>query len=115
MGPFVAADALAFARKNWMWIVGALLIVAVLTLTYCAGGAGEREDQLQEQIETQKKVGKADTKAGETRVEDAVRTEQQKEELSDAVENATSPDDLRRRRGCAILRQQGRPLPATCG
>lgn len=101
-----------FIRKNWVYfgIAGALALA--LVLAYCWGGAGEREKQARQTIKTQRQVGKANDEAAEHRIDDAVKLEQQKQEIKDALQNATSSDDARRRAGCAILHQQGRDTSA---
>jgi len=55
-----------------------------------------------------KQEQKADTQAADQRVSDTQTIQQQREELRHEAEQASNPTDLRRRRGCAILRQQGR-------
>ena len=90
----------------------ALLVIAVIGgfIAYerHVGATGEVVKEQARTIETQTKVGKANDAAAGARVESATKIAEQKQELSNAVADATSPDDLRRRRGCAILRQQGR-------
>lgn len=83
----------------------AILIIAgtCLLLAYCALRE-EPEPATRHTIE----VLDANEKASDTRVEDAVRAERQQREIEDAVANSTGPDDVRARRGCVILRQQGR-------
>lgn len=76
------------------------------------GATGEVVKEQGRTIKVQEQAGEANGNAAAARVEGATRLEQQKTELKDAVNNATSPDDLRHRRGCAILRQQGRSKDA---
>ncbi|MDO7841062.1 hypothetical protein [Sphingomonas immobilis] len=101
-----------FLGKWWPALAGGALLVAVLMVAFCqgkqAGKSGEVAKQQQREIKVRDDVGRADGNASAARVDDAVRTEQQKQELHDAIENATDPDDARRRAGCVILRQQGR-------
>lgn len=98
--------------------IGVFVILAALTVAYCAGGKGEKLDRARDTIETQKDIGTANEKAGDLRVEDKARIVREQQELTNAIEDAQGPDDLRRRRGCVILRQQLGPdgrLPAACG
>jgi len=86
-----------------------LLIVGGIYLAgHSAGKSGEVVKEQGRTIEVLNQVGAANENASAARVDDARRQEQQKQELNDAIKAATSPDDLRRRRGCAIMRQQGR-------
>jgi hypothetical protein len=97
------------ALKRFLPIFGIVMVVGlVLMLTYCAGGAGERADQLEDTIEVQNKMGAADTKAADSRVVDAVRVAQEEKDLNDAIKAVGGPDARRAMRGCVILRQQGR-------
>lgn len=107
MNPIQLARLGSFMQKAWPYLVGALLIGAILALTYCAGGKDKIIEQKDAEIELRKDVGDANDKAGELRVEDKARIMKQQEELEDAIDNATSDDDARRRAGCTILRQQG--------
>jgi hypothetical protein len=99
----------------------ALLILLLFLLAYCSGRhdgkTGEVNGQLKREVQVQNQVGSANENASSQRVTDAVKQEQQKQELSNASQGATSPDDARRRRGCVILRQQGRDTSklAECG
>ena len=99
-------------KRIWPYLAIAAAVGLALLLAYCAGGKGEVVKQQGRTIKTQQQVGKADDKAADTRVDDAVRVEQQKQELRDALKNATSGDDARRRGGCAVLVQQGRDVSA---
>lgn len=105
-------DITDFFRKNWVYFAIGVALALGLFLAYCAGGKGEVVKQQSRTIDTLQKVGKANEKAADTRVKDEVRIEQQKQELNNALKDATSPDDLRRRRGCAVLQQQGRDVSA---
>lgn len=90
----------------------ALIVVAIVGVVYFTGRLdGKSGEVVKEQgrtIEVLNQVGAANENASAARVEDASRRAQQKQELNDAIKTATSPDDLRRRRGCAIMQQQGR-------
>ncbi len=100
----------------------ALVLALLLLTTYCQGRTdgktGEVVGQQKREIKTQEKVGAANTSAADTRVNDAVRSEQQQKELNDALEATSDPDRQRALRGCVILRQQGRDtsrIPACSG
>lgn len=90
-------------------VVAALLIgLTIYMLGRSDGKTGERVKRQEAQIELQADIQRADQKAADTRVSDAVRLEQQRKELDDAFTAIGSPDARRARRGCIILRQQGR-------
>lgn len=72
------------------------------------GAASEIHKQDRREIKVQGQVGAANENAATERVKDATTIQQQTQELKDATRDAKSPDDARARRGCAILRQQGR-------
>lgn len=111
-----AKAALDFAKANWKWIAGGLLVVIILTLAYCSGQRNGKSGgiikQQDREIEVQHKVGDANEKAAGSRVDDATRLQRQQQEIEDAVRNASGPDDVRAKRGCVILRQQGRDTSA---
>jgi hypothetical protein len=96
-------------------IVG-VLAVAALTLAYCsgqgAGATGEQLKQAEAAAELDRRADKADAAAADARVEAANEHAKQREELTDATRDVESPADARRRRGCVILRQQGRAADA---
>jgi len=87
-------------------------VAALLLLSYCSGRSdgktGEVVKQQEREIQVQQDLGKANENASTARVEDAVKAEQQKKELNDAIKDTNSPDRARALRGCIILRQQGR-------
>lgn len=90
-------------------IVAALLIgLTIYMLGRSDGKTGERVKRQEAQIEMQQEIGAANERAADTRVDDAIRLEQQRKELNDAFRDIGSPDARRARRGCIILRQQGR-------
>jgi len=103
---------IAFLGKvpGWVWLV--LLSLLVLGGVYWAGSSAGKKDQTakaaQTEVKTQQSINNADNNAAAARVTDAVRLQQQTQELKDAVRDAKSPDDARTKRGCAIMRQQGR-------
>lgn len=90
----------------------ALLAGALLLLTYCTGRSdgktSEVVKQQEREIQVQQNLGNANENASTARVKDAVKAEQQKKELNDAIKDTNSPDRARALRGCIILRQQGR-------
>lgn len=116
MNPILLARLGSFMQKAWPWLVGAVLIATILGLTYCVGGKDKIIEQKDAEIELRKDVSDADDIAGDLRVEDKARIMKETEELEDAIDNATSDDDARRRAGCVILRQQGHDVSgiATC-
>ncbi len=91
-------------------IIGAVA-VAAMTLAYCQGGKAARNAELLKQAETAARIDdradKADAKAADARVDSARQAATEAKELDDATRNAPTADDARRRRGCAIMRQQG--------
>lgn len=95
-------------RKHWPFIlaVGILLIVWVVAVNH--GKRGEVIKQQDRELETQRDVTEAANKAADQRVDDALRLEQQKRELQDALKATDDPYRRRALRSCAILRQQGR-------
>lgn len=101
-----------FLKKWWPVLAAAALFGTLLTLAYCKGQtAGKSSEVIKQQdreIKTQQDLGNAETHASETRVQDAVKSEQQKRELNDALKATHDPDRQRALRGCVILRQQGR-------
>ena len=92
-------------------IIGAVVALS-LTLAYCAGQdagkSGERLKQAEDAAEIDEVGDKADATAADARVDDTRHSAKEAKELDDATRNAEGADDARRRRGCAILRQQGR-------
>lgn len=111
--PFAAR---AFLTKWWPAIAAVVVIIACLTVAYCtgrsAGKSGEVIKAQDREIKVQTKVNDANENAAGTRVEDATKLQQQQQEIEDAVRNAKGPDDVRAKRGCVILRQQGRDTSA---
>lgn len=101
-----------FLAKYGLYILGALAVVAILGLAYCEGHkTGKTGEVVQEQkrtIQTQQEVGSANENAAAARVSDATKSEQQKKELSDALNSSNDPSQQRIARGCLILRQQHR-------
>jgi len=105
--------AIALFLKRWRpALAGALVLVAILSLTYCkgqsAGRSGEVIKQQKREIEVQQDLGRANDKAGAQRLDDAMKSTKQEKELTDALNATSDPDRQRALRGCIILRQQGR-------
>ena len=98
--------------KTWLIAGVALLVIAILSLTYCqgkqAGKSGEVVKQQGREIETQQDLGRANSNAAEGRVNDAVKAANERKELDGAIQNSGDPVRQRTLRGCVILRQQGR-------
>jgi hypothetical protein len=97
------------------------LLLAVLTVYLVGRGDGKRSEvvgQLEREVEVQGELNAAGEGAASRRVDDAVRSAEQEEELRDALEATEDPDRQRVLRGCVILRQQGRDtsrIPACAG
>lgn len=93
-------------------IIIGVLCIAMMTLAYCEGGKAARTDAKLKQAEAAAEIDeagdKADDTAADARVDDTRQSAKEAKELDDATRNAEGADDARRRRGCAILRQQGR-------
>ena len=108
-----------FAGKTAKEILGkilpfagvALLFGALIMLAFCSGekSGGNKEiiGQQERTIELDGKVTKADEKASSDRTADQKRLNEQQKELEDA-NTEQNPDDRRTKRGCLIMRQQGR-------
>lgn len=84
----------------------AVVFGACMLLAFCA--LRDRPDPAPAQVKIVQDELDVGANVSDMRVEDAVRAEKQQQEIEDAVANSTGPDDLRARRGCVILRQQGR-------
>lgn len=102
-----------FFSQKWTWVAaGVVILLAILLLAYCSGRSDGKKDEIigqqKKEIDLQTKVGNANDKAADSRVSDAIKLQQQQQEIEDAVRNAKGPDDVRAQRGCVILRQQGR-------
>lgn len=112
MWSLISAEVMAKLTKYWPYLAAALLAVLFLTMTYCSGRSagrdGEIADQQERTIELQNEVGAANDTAADQRVQDVVRSEQQRRELDDALKATGDPDRARAIRGCIILQQQGR-------
>jgi hypothetical protein len=113
MPPFLLALAAKWTGLGkWrLPIIIGVLTAFGLTLAYCQGGKAARTDERLKQAEAAAEVDQAgdeaDAKAADARVQDVRKGAREAKELEDATRNAESADDARRRRGCAIMRQQG--------
>lgn len=106
-----------FGVRMWLtkwWpalLAGVVILIAVGVIYsrgFSAGKTGEVVKQVQRENEVQKQIIDVNEKAATDRVESETRLQEQAQELKDAQADAESLDDARRRRGCVILRQQGR-------
>jgi len=106
-----------FLSSKWPYLAaGVVILGACLLLAYCTGRSDGKSSEVikaqDREIKVQTKVGDANENAAGTRVEDATKLQRQQQEIEDAVRNAQGPDDVRAKRGCVILRQQGRDTSA---
>lgn len=105
-----------FLADNRYWAGAAVVLLACLGLSYCVGRgngrSGEVTRQLERTIELEQDASKADAAAAEARLSDHLTISEQKKELDDAIARNEDADTLRARRGCLILRQQGRDTTA---
>lgn len=107
-----------FLQKYGIYLAIVAVVIAVLGLTYCqgqkAGRSGEVVKQQERTIQVQQEVGSANENAADARVSDATKAAQQEKELKDALAATNDPNRQRLLRGCLIIKQQGRKLPAQC-
>jgi len=104
-----------FLNTKWPYIAAGVVILGlVLLLTYCTGRSDGKKDEVigqqRREIDVKTRVGKANEDASQTRLEDATQLQLQQQEIEDAIRNAKNPDDVRIKRGCVILQQQGRDV-----
>lgn len=112
-----------FLQSKWTWLAaGVVILVLLLSLSYCTGRSDGRKDEVigqqEREIEVQGQIGEANDGAADQRLRDYQYGAEQQREIEDAVRNAKGPDDVRAQRGCVILRQQGRDtsrIPACNG
>jgi len=101
-----------FLTNWWPVLLAGVVIIAGITTVYLrgasAGKSGEVVKQVQREAETQAQVNEANENASAARVEASIALEKQAQELKDAEATTDSLDALRIKRGCVILRQQGR-------
>lgn len=106
-----------FAARMWLtkwWpalLAGVVILVAIGVIYsrgFSAGKTGEVIKQVQREAEVQTKINEVNENASAARVDAERELAEQARELKDAEQDAASLDDLRRKRGCVILRQQGR-------
>lgn len=111
--PFAAR---MWITKWWPAVLAVVVIIAAVVTIYLrgvsAGKSGEQVKAAERESQVQVEVNDANQNASDARVEGAVQLEQQKRELEDAQRDAQTLDDMRRKRGCVILRQQGRDTSA---
>lgn len=108
---------------RWLRLGGAVAIIVAgaLLLAYCAGkdAGGDEADKKRAEANTKiltKDAGIKERRDVERR-DDVVRDRTEQKELDDARDNAENDADRRRRRACAIMRQQGTSeadLPVKC-
>lgn len=107
--PFAAR---AFLGKWWPALLAGVVILIAVGYIYSRGvNAGKTSEQLKEaknELEVVTKVEGANVSAADARVKDATVHQEQAQEIKDAVRDSKTLDDARRKRGCVILRQQGR-------
>jgi len=103
-----------FLTKWWPALLAGVVIIGILAYVYfegkSAGKTGEVAKQVQRENEVQVKINDANENASAARVEAATKLEQQQRELEDVQSEAGSVDAVRIKRGCVILRQQGRDI-----
>lgn len=114
MFSFIPFAARAFLGKWWPALLAGVVIIAGITVIYMrgvsAGKTGEQVKAVQRENEVQVKINDANENASAARVEAATKLEQQQRELEDVQSEAGSVDALRVKRGCVVLRQQGRDV-----
>lgn len=129
MPALTATAALSIAKgfipKNWQQVINLVAIGgACLTLGFCKGedsaNAAHEAARALANVEALAIDAAAQNSAASERVTDALRIDQQEEELIDAISEIpdTVPDTVRVMLGCKRLRTQGTPeisLPAICG
>jgi outer membrane murein-binding lipoprotein Lpp len=117
--PFAAAASavIPFVKKHWQVIlpvVAVILIVGSLVVIYSGGfGAGKATEVVKSQareLELKDDIMDANENASDARVEAATALQNQAEELEDAQQETDSLDTVRIKRGCVVLRQQGRDI-----
>ena len=98
--------------KWWPALLAGVVIFGAIAFIYwhgiSVGKSGEQLKAAEREAEVQGQITDANENASAVRVESEVKLEQQKRELEDAQRDVENLDDLRRKRGCVILRQQGR-------
>lgn len=107
--PFAAR---MWLTKWWPAVLACVVILIAVAVIYSrgvnAGKSGEVVKQVQREAEVQVEINKANETASAVRVDAERELEKQSRDLKDAEQDAASLDAIRRKRGCVILRQQGR-------
>lgn len=107
--PFAAR---MFLTKWWPALLAGVVIIAAIVIIYTrgvsAGKTGEVVKQVQREAEVQTKINEVNENASAARVDAERQLADQARELKDAEQDAASLDAVRIKRGCVILRQQGR-------
>lgn len=106
-----------FAARMWLtkwWpalLAGVVIFGGVLFIYLhgiSVGKTGEVVKQVKREAEVQVKINEANENASAARVDAERDLADQARELKDAEQDAASLDAIRIKRGCVILRQQGR-------
>ena len=109
--PFVVR---MFLSNWWPALLAGVVIIGGITAVYLrgasAGKAGEQTKAIRREVEVQKNINDANENASIARVEATIELEKQAQELQDAEKDAGTVDAIRIKRGCVILRQQGRDI-----
>ena len=109
--PFAAR---MFLTKWWPALLAGVVIIAGIAIIYTrgvsAGKTGEVVKQVQREAEVQVKINDANENASAARVDAERELATQAQELKDAQQDADSLDTIRIKRGCVVLRQQGRDV-----
>ena len=109
--------------ETWLMIAAVALLVVLAAGWKCSHDQAERIKRenatLQDQVKIRDRQTEAVTHAADTRLTDAIKNHEAREELTDAIESLPDarPSDRRIALGCARLRRQGTPdadLPAVC-
>jgi len=110
----LALTAIPFLKRWWPAILAGVVIAAGVTIIYFrgfdAGKTGEVVKAVQREAEVQVRINDANENASAARVEAATALQGQAQELQDAEKETDSLDAVRVKRGCVVLRQQGRDV-----
>lgn len=112
MFSFIPFGARIFLAKWWPALLAGVVIIGAIVVIYTrgvsAGKSGEQVKAAQREVTVQKEITEANENASAARIDASRELEEQARELQDAQEDAGSLDTIRIKRGCVILRQQGR-------